>query len=46
MTFELHFMAVENESFFNRKHNVVKDGMMTLHASNQVLCNVWSYYFL
>ena len=21
------------------------DGIMTLRASNQVLCNVWSYYF-
>ena len=25
------------------KHNVVTDGVMALRASNQVLCNVWSY---
>ena len=27
------------------KHNVVKDGIVTLRASDQVLCNVWSYEF-
>ena len=27
------------------KENVVTDGIMTLRASNQVLCNVWSYDF-
>ena len=27
------------------KHNVVTDGVMTLRASNQVLCNVWSFDF-
>ena len=26
-------------------YNVVTDGIMTLRASNQVLCNVWSYDF-
>ena len=31
--------------YFNRKHNVVTDGVMTLRASNQVLRNVWSYDF-
>ena len=31
--------------YFNRKHYVVTDGIMTLRASNQVLCNVWSYDF-
>ena len=25
-------------------HNVVTDGMTTLHASNQVICNVWSWH--
>ena len=29
----------------SRKHNVVTDGIMTLRAGNQVLCNVWSYDF-
>ena len=28
--------------YFNRKHSVVTDGTMTLRASNQGLCNVWS----
>ena len=29
----------------NRKYNIVMDGVMILHASNQVLCNMWSYHF-
>ena len=29
----------------SRENNVVMDGVMTLRASNQVLCNVWSYDF-
>ena len=31
---KLYFMAVEVESFFNRKLNFVMDGMMMVHASN------------
>ena len=31
--------------YFKRKHNIVTDGIMTLRASNQVLCNVWLYDF-
>ena len=38
-------MVVEVELFFNRKQNVVIDGMMTLRVSYQVLCNMWSYHF-
>ena len=41
----MHFMAVEDKAFFNRKHDVVTDGLITLHASNKVLCAVWSYHF-
>ena len=40
MTFKLYSMAVEAESYFNRKHNVVKAGVMTLRASNEVVCHV------
>ena len=40
MTVELYFMAVEVESFLNRKHNVVTGGLMTLRASNQVILRV------
>ena len=29
----------------NISYNVVTDGIMTLRASNQVLCNVWPYDF-
>ena len=39
------FMAVEIEPFFDRKHNVVTNGVMMLRASNQVLCNMWSLDF-
>ena len=39
MTFKLYFMAVADAPFFNRKNIIVMDGVMTLHASNQVLCN-------
>ena len=39
------FYRLESWQKFNRKHNVVTDGIMTLPASNQVLCNVWSYDF-
>ena len=38
-------MAVEAEPFFNRKHNVVTDGVMMLGVSKQVLCNLWLYHF-
>ena len=46
MTFELYFMGVEIEPFFNRKHNDVMDDVMTLGASSQMLCNVWLYHFM
>ena len=39
------FMAVEIEPFFDRKHNVVTNGAIMLRASNQVLCNMWSFDF-
>ena len=45
MIFKLYFMALKVEPFFNRKHNVVTDGVMSLRTGNQVLCNVWSYHF-
>ena len=41
----MYFICIEVEPFINRKHNVVTDGIITLHAINQVLCNVWSYHF-
>ena len=45
MTFKLFFMALEVELFFVRKQNIVKDRVMTLCPSNQVLCNMCSYNF-
>ena len=39
------FCRLKSWNYFNRKYNVVRDGIMTLGASNQVLCNVWSYDF-
>ena len=39
------FIALKVVIFFHRKHYVVTDGIMTLRASNQVLCNMWSYDF-
>ena len=38
-------MALEVEPILKRKQNVDIDGMMPLCASDQVLCNVWSYHF-
>ena len=32
-------------SYFNRKHNVVTEGIMMLRASSEVLCHVWTYIF-
>ena len=32
-------------TYFNSKHYVVTDGVMTLRANNQILCNAWSYDF-
>ena len=37
IAFKVDIISIEN--------NVVTDGVMTLRASNQVLCNVWSYDF-
>ena len=42
--YKILFIAFKVD-YFNRKHNVVTDGIMTLRAINQVLCNVWSYDF-
>ena len=39
------FYCLESWQKFNRKRNIVADGIMTLRATNQVLCNVWSYDF-
>ena len=39
------FIASKSIHYFKRKHNVATDGVITLRASNQVLCNVWSYDF-
>ena len=39
------FMALEVELFFNKKHNFAMMGVMTSHASNHVLSNMWSYHF-
>ena len=46
MILKQYFMAAEVELFFlTEKNNLVRDGLMILRASNQVLCNVWSFYF-
>ena len=45
MTFLMGFYRLKRWHYFNKKHNVVTDGIMTLRASNQVLCNVWAYDF-
>ena len=37
IAFKVDIISIEN--------NVITDGVMTLRASNQVLCNVWSYDF-
>ena len=42
---QMGFYRLKSQHYVNRKHYVVTDGMMMLHASNHVLCNVWSYYF-
>ena len=34
---KLYFITVEIEQFLNRKHNIVMDVVMTLHASAYVL---------
>ena len=39
----MEFYRLKSLHYFNRKHNVVTDGIMMLRASNQVLSNVWSY---
>ena len=38
------FIALKDD-IISIENNVVTDGIMTLRASNQVLCNVWSYDF-
>ena len=43
--FKMEFYRLKSWHYFNRKHYVVTDGITTLRASNQVLCNVWSYDF-
>ena len=39
------FIVFKDDIISIEKHNVVTDSVMTLRASNQVLCNVWSYDF-
>ena len=39
------FHRLKSWHYFSGKHYIVSDGVMTLRASNQVLCNVWSYDF-
>ena len=41
--FKWHFIALKVDII--SIESVVTDGIMTLRASNQVLCNVWSYDF-
>ena len=43
--FEMGFYRLISWIYFSRERYVVTDGIMTLHASNQVLCNMWSYDF-
>ena len=43
--FKMGFYRLSSWHYFNRKYNVVTDGIMMLRASNQVLCNMWSYDF-
>ena len=42
--FKWGFIALKDD-IISIENNVVTDGIMTLRASNQVLCNVWSYDF-
>ena len=42
---QIVFYGSRSRTVFNRKDNVVTDGMMTLRASNQVSRNVLSYHF-
>ena len=39
------FIAFKVDIISIEKNNLVMDGIMTLRANNQVLCNVWSYDF-
>ena len=39
--FKWGFIALKDD-IISVENNVVTDGIMTLRASNQVLCNVWS----
>ena len=41
----MELYRIESWNYFDTKHNVVTDDIMTLRASNQVLCNVWPYDF-
>ena len=38
-------MSVDVEPFFDRKHDVVKDGVIMLRTSKKGLCNMWSDHF-
>lgn len=38
-------MTFESRTHFSRKQDPVRDGVVTLHASKQVLCHVWLYHF-
>lgn len=39
------FIALKAELILAEKEDVVSDGFKTIYASNQVLCNIWSYDF-
>ena len=41
----MKFYRLKSLNNFNRKRSVATDGIMTLRASIQMLCNVWSYDF-
>ena len=42
--FKWGFIALKDD-IISIENNVVTDSIMTLRASNQVLCKVWSYDF-
>ena len=45
LSYDCFKWELKSWDYFNTKHNIVTDGIMALRASNQVLCNVWSYDF-
>ena len=43
--FKWDFIALKVDIIAIENLSLSRDGIMTLRASNQVLCNVWSYDF-